>query len=287
MPSWFSRWSLSSPALLGIDLDPPHARLVACVRRRRSWRVTHCAEVPLDPSCLQDSGIGNFDELARRLKDLVHSAGGGSRIALALPVSLVRRQPLLVPPQLRPWQWRQWLGEQAQQMAAAPAEALVCEAEILSSQPLRVLLCVALREQVEDWQGLAEAAGLELALLDDRPRVARLALAALTPRGWPGTLPALALATETRCRVIGWSAEGTPWEQNLTDPEGQLPAGGWLVGSEQAHQRWLPVLQDLAGGHWPRLNVAAHPGWQAAAPGAKEPGDFLVALGLALRPWHP
>jgi hypothetical protein len=179
-------------------------------------------------------------------------------------------------------------------LGAAPAEALVVEAQMLRGEPLRVMLCVAPREQVEDWQGLAEAAGLELALLDDRPRVARLALASLAPSPGPGSLPALALAQEQDCRLMWWPADGIPQEQNLSDLDGAvakardpLPAGGWVVGSEPARQRWLPVLQELAPGPWLCLDVAAHPGWQAAARPGQEPGDQLVALGLALRAWHP
>lgn len=281
------RWALSTAPLLGIDMDARHARLLACARRRRAWRVERCASAAVPPGSLQGGRIELFDELASTLRQLVASVDAGRRIALALPHGFGRQEVLKVPQALRPWRWRRWVCEQAERLGGLPLQDLAFDVQVLGGQPLQVLLSVCPLELMDDWQGLAEAAGLEVVLLDDRARVMRLALSALGVQAAAAGGLALAQAEEDGCRLWWWAADGPPLVHDLAEaPPSAWPADGWLLGTDSACARWLPHLAQATGGHWPRLDPLAPLGWGPGLRPPEDPGDYLVALGLALRRWH-
>lgn len=279
-------------SVLGIDLSPGHARLMACTRTRLGWRVERCGERELAADSLHEGQLRRFDAVCQALQELVGPADAGVQVALALPQESARRQVLQVPPQLRPWQWRTWLQAQAEQLAAAPAQTQCLDVQLLQDSPLTVLLSVCPRESIEDWQGLAEAAGLQLAWVDDRLRVMRLALAAL------GLAPdehgdcALAEAQEDRCNVHVWrvgqavqSRQLSLWESGAGAP---VLAGevGWLVGRSADAAHWGAQLQAGVPGRWAAPDLRTRLQW--ADPGSRPPDAdcYLAALGLALRAWH-
>lgn len=199
MPPWLSRWPWPpGPALLGIDLEPPQACLLSCARAGRSWRIEQCAALELPHESLQAGRILEFEAVAASLKQLVDAAGGGRRIALALPGSAGWHEVLNVPAGLRPWAWRAWVRRQAELLAGAPADTLAIEVQLQPGPPLRAQLSVCPRELVEDWQGLAETADLELVLLDDRSRVMRLAQQSL------GMAPGLPAAHQNPLDRVAW-----------------------------------------------------------------------------------
>lgn len=288
-----SPWSLHWPprrqaCLSGIDLGSGEASLLACSRGLRSWRVEQCAVAPIPAEALQGARILQFDLMANLLRDLVASADSGRSIALALP-SAGWRQVLELPAGLRPWAWRPWLCEQAEHLARVPASQLAWGIEVLQGRPLRTLLSVHPLELVQDWQGLAEAAGLSLALLDDRPRVMQLALHALGLAAADGKPLALAEVRGERCVIHHWRV-GQPPEQldgdaldEVTAPPGQ---GGWVCGPPAACLRWAERFASRWGGPWSALDPLASLDWRSGLERPSETGSLLAALGLALRPWR-
>ncbi len=225
MPPWLSRWPWpSGAALLGIDLESPQACLLSCARAGPSWRIEQCAGLDLPPESLQAGRILEFELLAASLKQLVEAAGGGRRIALALPHSAAWHQTVAVPVGLRPWAWRGWVRRQAEQLAGVSADTLAIEVTLQSGSPLCAQLSVCPRELVEDWQGLAEAADLDLVLLDDRSRVVRLAQQAL---GWVPGSPAA--NQDPRDLVV--------WRPGLDRP---AQTAGFLAALGLALRAWHP-----------------------------------------------
>lgn len=285
MPSWSSWWPLSDAPVLGVDLDSRQARFLRCARDSRSWRVAHCAIEAVPAGALEDGRILQFEPLVRVLRQGAAAAGGGQRLALALPPEVGRRQVLTVPADLRPWTWRRWVHEQAELLGEAPSDALAFDVQMLSHSPLTLWLTVCPIELVQDWQGLAEAAELDLVLIDDRVRVMHLALKAL------GLCPAgnLALAEveEERCRIHRWRPGEPPaWLDAADLALQERPPGGWVLGTDADATRWASRLTEDTGGEWSVLDPLATLAWRPGLARPADAGTFLAALGLALRAWH-
>lgn len=302
MSNWSLRWPQRlQPSLLGIDLGGGHFRLLACSRRRSSWSVEQWGSVPVDDG-LREGRIQHFEQAVRALQQLVASAAQGRRIALALPPSPVWRALLDVPASLRPWAARPWLCERAEQLSALPADRLSWAAEMVSRQPARLMLSVRPLDVVQDWQGLAEAAGLDLVLLDDRQRVIQLALRALG-LGNSDSGVWLAEASEESCTIFRWHAAELPeqWTwgagQTLADllvgDEGASRlapapmARAWVWGVPGACAHWAARLEQEWGGAWQTLDPLAACDWREGLLRPGDTGAFLAAFGLALRAWHP
>lgn len=282
------------PGLLGIDLGPGHARLMACTRSQRGWRVERCAEREWSPENLNEGPLQQFDALSRALRDLVHEAGADMRAVLSLPPQAMRRQVLVVPDRLPPWQWRPWLSEQAERLAGAPVQSQAIDVQLLTQRPLTVLLSVCAREVLEDWLGLAEAAGLELAAVDDRVRAMHLALEAL---GLAGPLAkascALAEASVEQCWLHVWRPGHAVQSQDLAVDAGwvaavaqgvqRLPVGGWLVGRAADADRWSARLAADAPGDWLVLDLQDRLQWADHVVRPADSACFLTAFGLTLR----
>jgi Tfp pilus assembly PilM family ATPase len=282
------------PKLLGIDLSPGHARLMACTRSQRGWRVERCAERELARESLGSGPLQQFDALSRTLRELVHEAGAGMRVVLSLPAQAMQRRVLAVPAGLPPWQWRSWLGGQAEQLSGAPVQSQAIDVQLLNPRPLTVLLSVCTREVLEDWLGLAEAAGLQLAAVDDRVRAMHLALEALglaAPLGRASCAlaeagveqcwlhvwrPGLAVQSQDLAAESGWVTSAA---QSVTHP----PAGGWLVGRAADAARWADRLAADAPGDWPVLDLQERLQWADHVAPPIDSACYLTAFGLALR----
>lgn len=302
MPTWSLRWPQRlQPALLGIDLGADRCRLLACSRSGPAWAVEQCASAPLEEG-LREGRVPHFEQAAQALQQLVASAGQQRRVALALPPSPVWREVLDVPGELRPWHGRRWLSERAEQLSGQSSDSLSWAAELLPGPSARLSLSVRPLDVVQDWQGLAEAAGLDLVLLDDRQRVMQVALRALGLFTGKGSVW-LAEAGEQTCTLHHWRADQLPeqWTWGAEQPLIGLMAGGdgaaglapaplaqaWLVGSPSACGHWANRLHQEWGGAWHRLDPLAGCPWREDLPRPADAGAFLAALGLALRAWHP
>ncbi len=279
--------------VLGIDFHAGRMRLVAGAVTRRTWQVQHCAACEWPPEALRAGRLRQFEAVAHALRELVAPLGARARVALALPEAPLRRRALAVPSGLRPWRWRAWVQAQAEQLGQAPAAALAFDVQPLQRPPLKVLLTVCPREVVEDWQGLAQAAGLELAWLDDRTQALHRALAWLAPAPEPGCDELVAEVSAGSCRLQrggagqGWqvqhldsphAAEG-PW---LGDGTTGRPLRRWLITDGSPGQPWMAWLQAQPGPPWQSPGVhQRRPGSAHAWP--PDADAYLAAWGLALR----
>ena len=282
------RLSLSRPPLLGIDLHPGCARLVACSRTRRTWRVDRWAERELAPDSLLDGQVRQFELVSSVLRDLVHMAGDSRRIALCVPHAVASHHELAVPASVRPWAWRSWLRQQAEELAGAPFESLALDVQMLQASPLRVLLSLCPREAREDWHGLAEAAGLALVLLDDRPRVMRLALQALGLSAAGGSC-VLAEVDAQRCQLHVWRPAQAPqslaWDETAEVDLPVLVQSHWLAGEADPVALWATRLQSHTGAAWSATELHRRLDWAGQDPAPPDADAFLAAFGLALRAW--
>ena len=285
MPSW---WPSSDAPLMGIDLGPRQARFLACARHGQSWRIERWALQAIPPDAMEAGRILQFEALVRVLREGMVSAGGGPRIALTLPPQTARTQVLTVPASLRPWGWKRWLSERAEELGQMPIDALVYDVQMLTRTPLTLRLSVCPLEVVQDWQGLAEAAGLELVLIDDRSRVMHLALQALGMAPDGAATLALAEVEQERCHIHLWQAGEPAAQWEYSGPEdAHLPSsGGWLIASDEEAERWSIRLAQDAGGHWPLLDPLSTLSWPEDLARPADAGTYLVALGLALRGWR-
>lgn len=281
------------PSLAGVDLAPGHARLLACSRAESAWRVERCAERELPPQSLQDGRLQQFDAVCGVLRDLVQQSGAGPRVALPLPPQACRRELLGVPPAMPAWRWRRWLREQAERLAGAPLETQALDVQMLSPQPLQVLLTICPREVLEDWQGLAEAAGLELVVVDDRVRTMRAAIDALGLVS-SGHTCVLAEAQTDTCRLHVWrpgelvqSQELGPWDgvQWLWKPD-LPPSQAWIIGHDADVSRWRESLLAAVPGPWSVLDLRDRLPWAEHLTPPDDSGCYLAAFGLALRAWR-
>lgn len=269
---------------------------------------------PMPAEGMQDGRILQFEMMTDTLQQLVASAGGGRRIALALPEA-IWHQVLDLPSDFQPWAWRRWLTAQAEQLAQTSADELVWCTELVLGSRSKLRLSVRALEEVQDWQGLAEAAGLQLVLLDERPRVLFLALRALGLKPAINGSWVLAEAEDERCTLHQWSVGHDhvqrSWVGAMAGMEGQnspgdvqpmgagpqvgqdgpfavgWPVGGWVTGTPEACQLWAPRLATALGGNWPMLDPWARLSWRPGLLPPSEMGHPLVALGLALRAWRP
>lgn len=126
---------------IGLDLEPPTARLLAGHRRGLRWRVDVCSSRALPPACLQDGRIVQFEPLVEALRAWLSEEGlaASPRVALALSGSLLRRQRLAAP-QGRPWRWRPWLQAQAERLAQAPLDEITWAVQLLPGRPVQLWL---------------------------------------------------------------------------------------------------------------------------------------------------
>lgn len=287
------RWWRTKSArakLLGIDLQPSEARLVGLGRAGSAWWVDQCRVQPLPPGACEAGRLLQFEPMVRALRSLCEGAGERRPIALALPASM-RTQALVMPPaDLRPWAWRRWWQAQAEALAQAPADALVWELEPVGTQ-CRLTVCE--RDALEDWLGLAEAAGLALALVDEVHRVAVLALRSLCLRDsvsvGSSPLACIAWADESGCLLVTARRDEPPrpWPSAADDPPLTLPQGGWVVGEEAACAAWAPVLEQASGAPWPVLRSLPGLNWREGLERPAHEASLLVALGLSLRAFAP
>ncbi len=186
MLSFGSLFSRQPAPLLGIDVSSSSVKLVELGHDRDGNLVLeHCAIVPLERGWITDGNIEKFDEVADALRRLVKKSGTRTKnAAMALPPSAVITKKIVLPSGMSDQELEVQVETEANQYIPFPLDEVsldfcVMGASAASAGDVEVLIAASRREKVQDIQGLAEAAGLKLVIVDVESYAARLATARL------------------------------------------------------------------------------------------------------------
>lgn len=195
-------WFSSQPApLLGLDVGASGIKLVELGRNRSGHLVLErCAFEPIDRDWIVDGNVENFDQVAQALRRAVKLSGTRNRLAaMALPASAVITRKVILPAGLADRDLEVQVEIEANQYIPFSLDEVSLDFCVIGPAPaspgeVEVLIAASRREKVQDRQGLAEAAGLKLQVVDVESYAARLAAGRLVetlPLGRPDPLVAL------------------------------------------------------------------------------------------------
>ena len=232
-------------ALAGLDMGHDHARLVVLARAGRSWRLEQCHEWPLEPGWLQGGRIGDFLPLADTLQQSLADTGV-SRLAMALPAEACASAVLEQPGGWSRLRRRAWLQRQAAALLQRPLSDLTWSAHALPGRPRRWRVLCASLDVVQDWMGLAEAAGCDLIGLDEVHQASWQALAHWCCDAPPSTL--LLQVGTASVQALQWRGEQWHWlwrEQADAQPLIELCLRSLSDASQVALIGDSPLAQEL------------------------------------------
>jgi type IV pilus assembly protein PilM len=168
--------------LLGLDLGSSSVRLVELGRDAGgALALERCAIEPLEPGWVVDGNIERFDEVAGAVRRAVRGSGTRTRnAALALPPSAVMTRRIVLPGGLGEQELEIQVEAEARQYIPFSLDEVSLDFGVIgpsaaSSGDVEVLIAASRKEQVQDRQGLAEAAGLKALILDVESHASRLA----------------------------------------------------------------------------------------------------------------
>lgn len=196
MWSFGSVFGRASRSLLGLDIGSSQARLVELGRLASGrLQLRCCATEPLQPGWVNAGQVEQFDLVAQALRRLLlRSRSKLRQVAMALPASAVITRQIKLPGGLTEAELELEVQAEANQYIPFPLDEASLDFCLLepgstAGQQQAVMMAAARKERVQDLQGLAEAAGLTLAVLDIQPHAARRAAARLLEQA-PSPAPA-------------------------------------------------------------------------------------------------
>lgn len=171
---------------MGLDLGARAIRLVELGQvQDGSLVLERCASAPLEPAWVVDGTIEQFDPVAQALRTLVRQSGSRARlVALALPASAVITRKITLPADLPAHELEAQVQAEAQQYIPFSLDEVSLDFCVVGPAPsaadeAEILIAASRREQVQDRQALAEAAGLQPHIVDIESFAARRAASRL------------------------------------------------------------------------------------------------------------
>jgi type IV pilus assembly protein PilM len=172
-----------APILLGIDLGSSSIKLVELGLGSSLENIVlkNYAIEPLKRGVIVDGVIEKFDELAESINYLIKRLGVRSRsVAMAIPTSAVITKRITLWADLNEKEMEEQIQAQASQYIPFPLEDVRLDFCIIgpstySAKDVDVLIAASRKEKVQDLQGLSEALGLHLQVIDIRSHAMRLA----------------------------------------------------------------------------------------------------------------
>ena len=273
--------------IAGLDISDSHVRWVAFGQQARGRPSLQCHEWPLQAGWVEGGRVIEFAALAQALEQWV-AVTGVHRLAMALPAeacaSIVAEQPK----RQMPWQRHAWLAQQASDLLARPVTQISWSAHALPGRSgCWRLMCTAM-EWVQDWQGLAEAAGCELVCLDEAHQASWRALDRWHQGATPG---AMVLQVGSACVQALQAVDGQwQWAWRVQAPADDVIAQ-CLMTLGSASELALIGHSALAAALYQGLQdagcVVSQPApvgfgaWAAEHSGSELSDAFWPALGLA------
>lgn len=178
-----SLFNRQSPPLFGLDITSPSIKLVELSQTSaNAWVLEKCATEPLDYGWVVDGSIENPDEVLLALKRLLKKTGVKTKnVAMALPPSVVITKKMMVPAGLSDIELEEQVEAEANQYIPFALEEASLDFCRLEEPPnaqgdVEVLIVASRKEKVQDRLALAEAAGLNLKVIDVESYASRLSL---------------------------------------------------------------------------------------------------------------
>ncbi len=182
MLSLGSLFSRQSAPLLGLDISSSSVKLVELSRHASGQLfLAHCGQELMQPGWVQDGQIDKFDEVVQAVRRLVRRSGSKARhVAMALPASSVITRKIHLPAGLSEAELEMQVEAEANQYIPFPMDEVSLDfctigPNATSVDEIDVMIAAARKEKVQDMQGLAEAAGLKLTVLDVQTYASRRA----------------------------------------------------------------------------------------------------------------
>ena len=170
--------------LLGLDIRSSSVKLVELAHTRSGpLRVSHVGIEQLQPGWVTDDHINDFEQVAQALRRLVRRCGTKTRLAaMALPGTAVITRNIKLPAGLSDAELAVQVDSEANQYIPFPMDEVSLDFCTIgtkdpAAEDINVMIAASRKERVQDMLGLAEAAGLKLAILDIRSFASRRAAA--------------------------------------------------------------------------------------------------------------
>ena len=182
MVSLGSLFSRQTAPLLGLDISSSSVKLVELGRHASGqWLLAHCGLELLQPGWVQDGQIDKFDEVVQAVRRLVRRSESKARhVAMALPASTVITRKIRLPAGLSEAELELQVEAEANQYIPFPMDEVSLDfftigPSATAADEVDVMIAASRKEKVQDLQGLAEAAGLKLTVLDVQTYASRRA----------------------------------------------------------------------------------------------------------------
>lgn len=181
-----SLFKRQEPALLGLDISSSSVKLVELSRDSSGKLVLdRCAIEPLERGWIIDGNVEKFDEVAEALRRVIKKSGTRTKlVAMALPASAVITKKIILPGGLSEAELEIQVESEANQyipfsLDEVSLDFCVLGPSAMSVGDVEILIAASRKEKVQDRQGLAEAAGLKLVVIDVESYASRLATSRL------------------------------------------------------------------------------------------------------------
>ena len=172
--------------LIGLDIRASSVKLVELASSRSGpLRVWHVGMELLQPGWVTDGQINDFDQVAQALRRLVRRSGTKtSHVAMALPGTAVITRNIRLPAGLSNDELELQVAAEANQYIPFPMDDVSLDFCAIgpadpAADEIDVLIAASRKARVQDMLGLAEAAGLNLVILDICSYASRRAAARL------------------------------------------------------------------------------------------------------------
>ena len=180
----------SSP-MIGLDISSSSLKLVELGQNASGhYVVNRVGQQALEGGWVVDGQVERFDEVADAVRSLVTRSGTKiRRVAMALPQASVITRKITVPAGLREDEMELQVESEVNQYVPFSMDEVSLDYCVVGPSPtapdeLEVMVAASRKDNVRDRQALAEAAGLEPAVLDIESHASRLAISR-----WAACLP--------------------------------------------------------------------------------------------------
>lgn len=182
-------FSRKPASLMGLDVSPSSVKLVELSQGRSGGlSLERCAIEPLERGWISDGNIEKFDEVVEATRRVISKSGAKTKhVAMALPASVVISKKIILPDGLSDREMDVQVEAEANQYIPFSLDEVSLDYCVMGPSPtsagdVEVMIAASRKEKVEDRQGLAEACGLTLSILDVENYAARLAASRVIAR---------------------------------------------------------------------------------------------------------
>ncbi|WP_173805937.1 pilus assembly protein PilM [Sphaerotilus uruguayifluvii] len=170
-------------SLIGLDLNSSGAKLVELGQTSSGeYVVERFASEGFEKGWVNDGVIEKFDEVSEAVQRLVQRSGTRTKqVAMAMPQSAVITKKIILPGGLSEEELELQVEAEAHQYIPFSLDEVSLDFCVIGPSPdqvgdVEVLIAASRKDRVQDRQGLAEAAGLKLVVLDIESNASRLAM---------------------------------------------------------------------------------------------------------------